>query len=113
MVAAEPAVAQLRGAVLHEPGAFDPREDAAPAVSGDGDTRPAIQTPRGLVPAPDPARPSGPGEAPYNGKSKPETASTFRPDRNTQRPDVLPYDDPFSPSTAPFKRLTAYDQVDA
>src|SRR6185436_8724376 len=29
------------------------------------------------------------------------------------RPDVLPYDDPFSPSTAPFKRLSAFDTVDA
>jgi transglutaminase-like putative cysteine protease len=112
LAAAQPAVAQLRGPVLHEPVAFDPREDAALLLAGDGDMRPAIQTPRGLVPAPDPARPVGPGDAPYNTKNKPETDSTFRPDRNTQRPDVLPYDDPFSPSTAPFKRLTAYDQVD-
>lgn len=113
LAATEPAIAQLRGPVLHEPVAFDPREDSALLLASDGDMRPAIQTPRGLVPAPDPARPVGPGEAPYNTKSKPETDSTFRPDRNTQRPDVLPYDDPFSPSTAPFKRLTAYDQVDS
>ena len=29
------------------------------------------------------------------------------------RADTLPYDDPFSPSTAPFKRLSAFDAVDA
>jgi hypothetical protein len=57
LAATEPAIAQLRGPVLHEPVAYDPREDAALLLSGDGDMRSAIQTPRGLVPAPDPARP--------------------------------------------------------
>lgn len=114
LAAAPPAVAQGRGAVIHEPIAFDPREDVALSVALDGDLRPAIQTPRGLVPAPDPAKPVGSGDAPYSPAPRADApGSTFRPDRDTRRPDVLPYDDPFSPSTAPFKRLSAFDSVDA
>lgn len=114
LAATPPAEAQLRGAVLHEPIAFDPREDVALSVALDGDLRPAIPTPRGLVPAPDPARPVGSGDAPYSPAPRADApGSTFRPDRDTRRPDVLPYDDPFSPSTAPFKRLSAFDSVDA
>ncbi|MBX3218458.1 MAG: transglutaminase domain-containing protein [Labilithrix sp.] len=111
-----PAIAQrsLRSPTLHEPIPPDPREDVALSVSLDGDLPAAIDTPRGLVSAPDPARPFGTGEAPYSPAPKNDApGSTFRPDRNTARPDALPYDDPFSPSTAPFKRLAAYDTVDA
>lgn len=111
-----PAIAQrpFRGPTLHEPIPPDPREDVALSVSLDGDLPAAINTPRGLVSAPDPARPFGTGEAPYSPVPKNDApGSTFRPDRNTARPDALPYDDPFSPSTAPFKRLAAYDTVDA
>lgn len=112
---APPAVAQRRGAapVLHEPIPADAREDVALAVSLDGDIPAAINTPRGLVPAPDPAKPVGTGEAPYNHPPSDARDTSFHPDRDTRRPDVLPYDDPFSPSTAPFKRLTAFDSVDA
>jgi transglutaminase-like putative cysteine protease len=46
---------------------------------------------------------------PTTSRDVPDT--TFRADRDTRRPDVLPYDDPFVPSTAPFKRLIAYDTV--
>lgn len=109
------AVAQRRGAapVLHEPIPADAREDVALAVSLDGDIPAAINTPRGLVQAPDPARPVGSGESPYNHPPGDARDTSFHPDRDTRRPDVLPYDDPFSPSTAPFKRLTAFDTVDA
>lgn len=116
VVATPPAVAQrsLRGPTLHEPIPPDPREDIALGVVLDGDLPAAINTPRGLVSAPDPARPFGSGEAPYSPAPKNDApGSTFRPDRNTSRPDALPYDDPFSPSTAPFKRLSAWDAVDA
>lgn len=111
-----PAIAQrrLRAPTLHEPIPPDPREDVALSLSLEGDLPAAIDTPRGLVSAPDPARPFGTGEAPYSPAPKNDApGSTFRPDRNTARPDALPYDDPFSPSTAPFKRLAAYDTVDA
>jgi len=112
---APPAVAQRRGAapVLHEPIAPDAREDVALAVSLDGDLPAAISTPRGLVQAPDPAKPVGSGDSPYNHPPGDARDTSFHPDRDTRRPDVLPYDDPFSPSTAPFKRLSAFDMVDA
>jgi Transglutaminase-like superfamily len=112
---APPAVAQRRGAapVLHEPIPPDAREDVALAVSLDGDLPAAINTPRGLVQAPDPAKPVGTGDSPYNHAPGDARDNAFHPDRDTRRPDVLPYDDPFSPSTAPFKRLSAFDTVDA
>lgn len=109
------AIAQRRGAgpVLHEPIPADAREDVALAVSLDGDIPAAINTPRGLVQAPDPAKPVASGEAPYNHGPGDPNDTSFHPDRDTRRPDMLPYDDPFSPSTAPFKRLDAFDTVDA
>lgn len=111
---APPAIAQRRGTpTLHEPIPPDPREDVALSVALDGDLPAAIETPRGLVAAPDPARPFGTGDAPYGDAKADGPKDRFRPDRNTARPDTLPYDDPFSPSTAPFKRLMAYDAVDA
>ncbi len=116
LAAAPPAVAQgfFNKPTLHEPIPPDPREDVALSVALDGDLPAAINTPRGLVSAPDPARPFGTGDAPYSAAPKADApSSTFRPDRNTARPDALPYDDPFSPSTAPFKRLSAFDAVDA
>jgi uncharacterized membrane protein YgcG len=116
LIATPPAIAQrpFSGPTLHEPIPPDPREDVALSVSLAGDLPAAINTPRGLVSAPDPARPLGSGDAPYSPAPKGDApGDKFRPDRSTSRPDVLPYDDPFSPSTAPFKRLSAYDTVDA
>lgn len=116
LVAAPPAIAQRRGSapILHESIPPDPKEDIALAVSLDGDIPAAINTPRGPISAPDPAKPVGTGDAPYrNDPAKAQGEDTFNPDRDTRRPDVLPYDDPFSPSTAPFKRLSAFDMVDA
>jgi hypothetical protein len=114
LAVAPPAIAQRRGAapVLHEPIPADAREDVALAVSLDGDIPAAINTPRGLVQAPDPAKPVGSGDSPYNHPPGDARDTSFHPDRDTRRPDVLPYDDPFSPSTAPFKRLSAFDSVD-
>jgi hypothetical protein len=97
------------GAVLHEQIPPDPREDVALSVSLDGDLPAALSTPSGIVTAPDPRQPIPPSARPGDGA--PESA-TFRPDRDTRRPDMLPYDDPFRPSTAPFKRLTAFDIVE-
>ena len=116
LAATPPAIAQrgLGSPTLHEPIPPDPREDVALSIALEGDLPAAIDTPRGLVSAPDPARPFGSGEAPYSPVPKSDApGATFRPDRDTRRPDALPYDDPFSPSTAPFKRLSAYDTVDA
>lgn len=112
-LAAAPDAQAQRRPVLHEPIPFDPREDVALSVSLDGDLPAAIQTPHGLVPAPDPTRPVGDGP-PYGQSPRDDVPdASFYPDRDTRRPDVLPYDEPFSPSTAPFKRLSAFDMVDA
>jgi len=117
VASAPPAIAQRRGAtghVLHEPIPVDAREDVALSVSLGGEIPAAINTPRGLVPAPDQTKPVGTGESPYGQTPRGDVPDTsFHPDRDTRRPDVLPYDEPFSPSTAPFKRLSAFDTVDA
>lgn len=115
LATAPPAVAQSRRAqpVLHEPIPPDAREDVALSVSLDGDIPAAIRTSRGFIEAPDPSRPVGAEEAAYDHLPGDARDTSFHPDRDTRRPDVLPYDDPFSPSTAPFKRLSAFDSVDA
>jgi len=108
------ASAQSRGPILHEPIQPDAREDVALSVVLDGDLPAALETPSGIVRAPDPLRPPSPADPSYSANHGGDGPSdTFQPDRNTRRPDVLPYDDPFTPSTAPFKRLSAYDMVDA
>ena len=103
------------GPILHEQIPEDAREDVSLSVSLDGELPAAIETRSGLVTAPDPTKPDDAKRAPYApGQSGPTGApdSTFSPDRNTKKPDTLPYDEPFRPSTAPFKRLSAYDAVD-
>lgn len=94
--------------LLHEPIAPDPREDLAMHVALDGDIPAAIRTSSGVVGAPDPRQLPSSSEATY-GPTSPHDA--FVPDRDTRRPDVGAYDDPFTPSTAPFKRLEAFDAV--
>ena len=108
--------AQAAGPVLHEPIPSDPAEDARLGVAIDGDLPAALSTPSGVVSAPDPHRlPSAPtsGGSPDPALSNAAPNARFHPDRDTHRPDVVPYDDPFTPSTAPFKRLLAFDTVDA
>jgi hypothetical protein len=94
--------------VLHEQIPPDPREDLAMHVSLEGDLPAAIQTPSGLVSAPDPRAPPSPSDAAYG--SRPES-DVFQPDRDTRRPEIAAYDEPFTPSTAPFKRMEAFDAV--
>lgn len=109
-----PALAGRDGPTLHEIIPADPKEDVAMGVALDGDLPAAMNTPRGLVSAPDPARPTGTGQTRYNSTPPGDAPqSEFKPDSNTKRPDQLPYDDPFTPSTAPFKRLSAFDMVKA
>ena len=109
--ASTPADARNPDAILHERIPPDPREDVALSISLDGDLPAAIDTPSGIVPAPDPQKPPD-TPAPYAPKAKDsELGHAFHPDPNTQKPDALAYDEPFNPSTAPFKRLRAYDQV--
>jgi hypothetical protein len=104
--------------ILHEQIPPDPRDDLALSVSLDGDLPAAIDTPSGIVAAPDPRRPvtsterstDAPIEVHGRAFNVPPNFS-FVPDSDTRRPDQLTYDDPFTPSTAPFKRLIAVDAV--
>lgn len=102
------------GPILHERIPPDPREDVALTVSLDGDLPAALQTRSGLVSAPELGVPDDPKRSPYSPSAGPGGLpdATFTPDRDTKKPDTLPYDEPFRPSTAPFKRLAAYDAVD-
>lgn len=93
---------------LHEPIPSNPKEDIEKRVSLIGDLPSAIETRSGAVNAPDPTRPVESTPHPISTGS-----DTFHADRDTRRPDLLPYEEVFVPSTAPFKRLNAYDAVDA
>jgi transglutaminase-like putative cysteine protease len=100
--------AQEDGPVLHEYLAADADDDINQGSTAPGSELPAaIKTPSGTITPPDvrttpePQRvyePSGP-------------APGFRPDRDTRRPQVEHYDDPFTPTLTPFKRMFAYDSV--
>jgi hypothetical protein len=109
LAASQPASASLTGAILHEPIPPDAREDLEMHVALDGDLPAAIQTPSGVVSAPDPRAPTSSTDPAYGSASA--ASSTFQPDRDTKRPEITSYDEPFTPSTAPFKRLEAYDAV--
>jgi hypothetical protein len=103
------------GTTIHEPIPVDARDDIAMGVVLEGDIPAAIQTKSGVFSAPDPNRVPTPSEmqAAKNAERDAQVGNTFTPDRDTRRPDVLRYVDPFTPSTAPFKRLVAFDAVSA
>jgi hypothetical protein len=102
------------GPVVHEYIEPDPGEDLQlQATTLKGSMPAALDTPSGVVPAPDPARPRPQSETAYGGSSTPNsTDATYRIDRDTSRPDVVSYDDPFVPAVTPFKRLYAFDSAD-
>ncbi|MBW2525378.1 MAG: transglutaminase domain-containing protein [Deltaproteobacteria bacterium] len=98
-----------REPVLHEYLAPDTKEDLAlSTTTASGELPAAIRTPSGTVTPPDVDREPDPRRV-YSEASSDE--STLRPDRDTRRPEVEHYDDPFSPSLTPFKRLHGYDGV--
>lgn len=101
------------GAILHEYVPYDPTTDGdLGAVTIEGGFAAELDTRSGKITAPDVGRPVGEKTPKYGPKSAvPETA--FVPDRDTKRPDTLPYDDPFRPSVSPFKRLVAFDAVES
>ncbi|HVW25720.1 MAG TPA: transglutaminase-like domain-containing protein [Polyangiaceae bacterium] len=100
--------------MLHEYVAPDAVEDLRlGATTSDGVMSAAIQTQSGPVASPDLDRTSDASGAVYGAsRTPPGAATTFRVDRDTSRPDVVAYDDPFTPSIAPYKREFAYDSVD-
>jgi hypothetical protein len=101
----------LADPVLHERIAPNAAEDLAYGVTFDGQFPAALRSNGSIVQAPDPRRPPLPTERAYRDAPMPDTS--FSPDRDTRKPNVDGYDDPFVPSTAPYKRLYAYDAVSA
>ncbi|HEV8551457.1 MAG TPA: transglutaminase domain-containing protein [Polyangiaceae bacterium] len=97
---------------LHEFIPDDPAEDLAfRATTRDGRLPAAVDTPSGVMPAPPDHRPMP--EVAYGGNATPDSIdASYRIDGDTTRPDVVSYDDPFTPAVTPFKRLYAYDAVD-
>ncbi len=109
-----PADAQNKGSRLHEFVPPDPNEDVRLAATTlDGNLPAALETPSGVATAPDPSKAPDDQNLYSGGTTDDSPESTYEPDRDTRQPDIESYDDPFSPSTAPFKRLRAYDSVDA
>jgi len=96
---------------LHELIPDDPVEDLAlRATTRDGRLPAAVDTPSGVMPAPPDRRPMP--EVAYGGNSTPDSIdASYRIDADTTRPEVVSYDDPFTPAVTPFKRLYAYDAV--
>src|SRR5262245_32966889 len=102
------AIAQTASPMLHEYIAPNPDEDVD--LSGGnaaGQLPAAVRTPSGTITPPDIRSTPEPNRVYEKNPSGP----TFRPDRDTRRPQVEHYDDPFTPSLTPFKRMHAYDAV--
>ena len=104
--------ADAQPSLLHEFIPPDAKDDLEfKATTSDGDLPAAIQTPSGPVPAPDSRKPP-PTDHVYSSSTVDDgPESTYEPDRDTRKPNIERYDDPFSPATVPFKRLRAYDSV--
>ncbi len=99
--------------ILHEFVPADPKEDIdLAATTPDGALPAAIETQSGVVGAPDTTRMPTPTEKAYSEATQGRASDrTYRADDDTRRPNVSRYDDPFTPATAPYKRLSAFDAV--
>lgn len=106
--------AQAGGPIEHEYIKPDPVEDLRlNATTRSGSMPAALETPSGVVTAPDTEQNPAESGTAYGGGSTPNSVdATYRIDRDTTRPDEVGYDDPFSPAVTPFKRLYAFDAVD-
>lgn len=119
LVASGTARGKPRVPIEHEPVPPDVTNDLAFGLRLDGDLPAAIATRSGVASAPDPRRELPPAEPPGPTTSPalagqnvdPQVASHFVPDTDTRRPSTLRYSDPFTPSTAPWKRFVAYDTI--
>lgn len=106
--------ADAQNSISHEYVPPDPKEDVSLAATTlDGNLPAALETQSGVATAPDPRRPPDPSNLHTGGSTDDTPDSTFPPDRDTRQPAIENYDDPFAPSTTPFKRLRAYDTWDA
>src|SRR5258708_30708756 len=97
LIPAAGALAMLPGAAsgrvqatLHEPIPADPNDDAALGVAVAGDIPAMLDTPSGRVNAPDPRRPNLPTDKAY-GPNSDVPSATYMADRDTRRPNTLPY----------------------
>ena len=106
------APAHARKPVLHEYIEPNAAEDVElETTTLDGTMPAAMDTPSGVVQAPKQQRSQAPSEKAYSGSSPSSMDATYQIDSDTRQPDVVQYDDPFSPAVTPFKRLYAYDAV--
>jgi transglutaminase-like putative cysteine protease len=103
-----PCFARNPNAVLHERIAPNAAEDEAMHATTDRRPGTASETSTGAgTDAPDPGEQPATSALAYTGAP----SEPYRPDRDTARPRISSYDDPFIPSTAPFKRVVAFDAV--
>lgn len=99
--------------VLHEYVAPDPKEDVTLGTfTVAGQLAASLETPSGMVSAPDTLRAPSATDKAY-GTSRASQDAVFYPDADTRRPDRVQYEEPFSPSVMPFKRLNVFDTVSA
>ena len=104
-----PAHAQDDGPILHEYIEPDPNENLdLSRTDASGQLPASVRTPSGTITPPDVRTTPEPRRVYQQPGSD---APGFRPDRDTRRPQVERYDDPFIPSLTPFKRMYAYDAV--
>jgi hypothetical protein len=102
---------QAREPLLHEFLPPDVEEDVTlGSTTRSGQLPAVIRTPSGPITPPDVLTGPEPRRAYHGGDA---SVAPTHPDRDTRRPSVLHYDDPFTPALTPFKRLYAYDAVHA
>jgi len=95
--------------MLHEYIAPQAAEDVKlESTNPSGQLPAAVRTPSGTITPPDTTTTPEPRRIYHEGS---DLAPGFRPDRDTRRPNGEQYDDPFSPTLTPFKRMHAYDAV--
>lgn len=102
--------------VLHERFVPNPDDDLQfGATTPSGELPAALDTPSGVVRAPEEYRDPrafAAGPSTYGGTKTPTSVdASFHLDRLTTAPARVPYDEPFRPSLLPFKRLYAFDAV--
>jgi hypothetical protein len=104
-------VALATGPVFHEYVAPDPKEDVTLGTfTAAGDFPASVESPSGLISAPDTLRPPSATDRAY-GSSRSSQDSVFYPDSDTRRPEKVQYEEPFTPSVMPFKRMSVFDSV--
>jgi len=100
--------ARADGPVLHEYIPPDEREDVALRTTTVNGVLPAaLDTPSGLVRAPDLQAPVSSSDAVYGGSATPGSPDArYQIDRDTSRPEAVGYDDPFAPHSRPSSACT-------